>query len=531
MKGKIGAESTEMVGSTFWFTLPLEKRPETKKSFDLSEINLEDCKVLILSDGAMLGKNFEESLNELNLNYDEAVDKTEAVEMLKWAIDDKDPFHVMIAEVQEGDTNAEEIGIEIKSDDRLKDTQLILLTSIGKQGDAKRFEKAGYAAFLSKPVEQELLHDCIKAVLSRTDASADEPMPIITRYVIEETKKHSRLILVVEDQETNLLTAKALINKLGYKVEFARDGVEAVDKHQNNSYGLILMDCQMPRMDGLEATKRIRANEIEASIGRIPIVAMTGNAFKSDIEECYKVGMDDFISKPVEPDILSQKIKKYIGALQFSSESTQTVPKDEPKEIIEAATTDILEETTETVEIDPGEMPEEEESIEDFLDSLDEMEDTPVDDLDDLDDSNEFETQDYSDEPIEIETAQTDLVKNKEPSPQAGSDQLPVFDRQKLEERFGGDTEIVEVVLESFSMEAPELIETLKRAVDNQDTEEIRLNCHALKGNAANVNAELLREAALSLEQDAKAQDISLASSKFDVIKNEYEKFTKECAL
>ncbi|MCP4022925.1 MAG: response regulator, partial [Desulfobacteraceae bacterium] len=382
--------------------------------------------------------------------------------------------------------------------DLLQNTRLVLLTSIGKQGDAKRFENAGYSAFLSKPVEENVLHDCIKMVLSLKNGENEGDRSIITRYVIEETKKHSRTILVVEDQETNLITAKALIGKQGYQTEFARNGIEAVEKHRGKAYDLILMDCQMPKMDGFEATRQIRANEKELGMERIPIVAMTGNAFKSDRDECIKAGMDDFMSKPVEPEILAQKIKSNFKELRLNPEPVQDLPEN---------TNDTKDHVDDTKE-----------SIEDFLDNL------PVEP-----DESELE--------LELDSMENDqqpeLLPNdeKESENDDNTGSLPVFDRKKMLERFGGDKEIMQVVLESFSTEAPELINNLKDAVDKEDVEGIRSNSHSLKGSAANVNAELLRQAALNLELDAKNHDVSNAKSKFEIIKDEYERFTKESVL
>ncbi len=333
MGGKIGAQSIDMIGSTFWFTLILKKQSKKDKTFDFSTQDITNCKVLVLSDGSSLGINFENNLNALEIDYDQAFDETEAMEMLKWAQDENNPFHLVIMEAKEYDITAETVEKKIKQDDLFKHTKLMLLTSIGKEGDARRFEKIGFSSFLSKPVEKSLLLDCIKAVLSWSHADDAKKLPIITRYSIIESKKQNRQILIVEDMETNRLTAKALIGKLGYKTDEAKNGVEAVQKHKDNQYDLILMDCQMPVMDGLEATRQIRLNEKAFKIAHVPIIAMTGNAFESDQKKCFKAGMDDFISKPVEPDILSQKIRSNLmDHLSLTKEDYSEKIKDELKQ-------------------------------------------------------------------------------------------------------------------------------------------------------------------------------------------------------
>jgi signal transduction histidine kinase/CheY-like chemotaxis protein len=308
MNGRVGIESIEMVGSTFWFTLPLKKQGEKKEIFPFPIQSREGIRVLVVTDGADPGKTLKNHLNELKIDYDQALNETQAMEVLTLSFEENRPFSLVIMEVQESNTLAENLGRKIKQDQGLKQARLILLSSIGNKGDARRFEEIGFSAFLGKPIEKELFQDCIKAVLSRPSDDKAPLLPIITRYSIIETKKHVRRILIVEDMETNRLTAKALIGKQGYKTDEAKNGLEALEKYQKNHYDLILMDCRMPGMDGFEATQRIREHEKNHHLNPVPIIAMTGNAFDSDRQKCFEAGMDDFIPKPVEPDLLARKI-------------------------------------------------------------------------------------------------------------------------------------------------------------------------------------------------------------------------------
>jgi two-component system, sensor histidine kinase and response regulator len=323
MQGEIGAESIEMIGSTFWFTLILKKQLEKEEEFNLFIRNIDDCKVLVLSDSSKIGKNFENNLDKLELDYVQAYGGMDVLKKLRKSMDKNAPFHVVIMEAQEYDKSMETLGRKIKQQTQFKDLKLVLMTSIGKKGDAKRFEQAGFSAFLSNPVKKSLLLDCIKAVLSTQAKHDNKKSQIITRYSILENKKRFRRILIVEDIETNLIVAKALLDKLGYQTDTAKNGLEAVQKRKNYQYGLILMDCQMPVMDGFEATRQIRENEKLLRMDHVPIIAMTGNAFESDKQKCFEAGMDDFISKPVEPDILAQKIRSCLKAAVAPAKKNQ----------------------------------------------------------------------------------------------------------------------------------------------------------------------------------------------------------------
>jgi signal transduction histidine kinase/CheY-like chemotaxis protein len=449
MEGKIGVESIDMIGSTFWFTLKLKKQSKDKKTVNIFTQDIKDCKILALADMSSLGINFEKNLNALNIDYDQAFDITKAIKMLKLAYDNKNPFHIAILEAKESDGFAKKFAKKIEQEIFSKNLKLMLLTSVGSKGDGKLFEKMGFSAFLSMPVEKNIFSDCIKAVLSRPFDN-DNLIPILTKYSIIESKKQNRRILIVDDMETNFLTAKALIGKQGYSTDQAKNGLEAVQKHKKNRYDLILMDCQMPVMNGFDASRQIRLNEKDLKIDYVPIIAMTGNAFESDKKKCFDAGMDDFIAKPVEPAVLSQKINSNLAKSVARKEKNQTMGEEEGND------------------------------------------DTAIEKTE-MDETN----------------------------------QLMPFNKKKLLERFGQDEELIEIVLDSFLSEALQLLEKLENAINKNDFEEIRSNAHALKGSAANVNADLLKLAALELETEAKAGQSDSFSLKFKNINEEYNAFSK----
>ncbi len=452
MGGKIGVDSIEMIGSTFFFTLPLKKQPENVFSPDSDNLDPGDCRILVVSDDSSLGVNFEKNLKALDISYEQAMDETEAVEMLKWALDDNNPYHMVIAEAKENDETAWKLGKAVREDSRFDTTGLVLLTSVGQKGDARRFEEAGFDAFLSKPVQKSLFYDCIRQVLARRSRGPKQNLPVITKYSILETQKHNWRILIVEDMATNRLTAKALISRMGYQTDMAENGIKAVEKYKNSHYDLILMDCQMPEMDGFEATRKIRELEKAESRDHIPIIAMTGNAFEADRQKCFDNGMDDFIAKPVEPDDLMRKISSNLNTGENTCAKTDTDQNMIVPDIIERP-----------------------------------------------------------------ETARSD----------SGSSCM-VFDKGQLYDRFGNDDQLINIVMDSFLQEAPELLENIKNAIDRDDAESVRSNAHALKGCAANINAQCLKNAAMTLENYAKEMNLQYFASGFETLTREYEIFIRE---
>ena len=502
MGGQIGADSIEMIGSTFWFTLPLEKQSGHEIMADPFCQDLGACKVMVLTDGANLGRNFERNLGFLRINYEQAFDETEAVEILKWAAEENDPFSLIIVEAKESDNHARALGKQLLDEPGSAQIPKMLLSSVGEKGHAKQFENLGYCAFLSKPVERFLLEDAIKAVLARTQEQirGESVLPIITRYSILERKKQLKSILIVEDMETNRLTAAALIKKLGYQTDEAVNGADAVEKVIQNSYELVLMDCQMPEMDGYEATARIREMEARKNRDPVPIVAMTGNAFDSDRQKCLDCGMDDFIAKPVDPEVLAQTIRRNLRtpvAGYMDAFETSDIPEDLP---------------------DPS-------SVLDFLHGLD-GEDLQAADGTDPDaplsfTGDAYDAQDTGNsgrESVGDETIADEAV-------------ALCFNRQMLAQRFGGDQEMMDLVVDAFLEEAVELLDSIDNAITKDRHETVRTSAHALKGAAANVNADMLSKAALALETLARNDQALGYSEALSVVKKEYDNFKQEVQL
>jgi CheY-like chemotaxis protein/HPt (histidine-containing phosphotransfer) domain-containing protein len=243
-----------------------------------------------------------------------------ALESLYAASAEGRPFSIALLDMQMPDMDGAELGSIIKNDNRLlSNTHLVLLTSQGERGDARKFTEMGFAAYLSKPIDQSVLYN---SLLQLSGIETDNKIPATTHAPHELTQFEGR-VLVVEDNITNQIVAQEMLKKFGLKVDIAANGQEALDALNNLPYDLVLMDCQMPVMDGYEATSRIRKSDL---IKDIVIVAMTANAMQGDREKCLAVGMNGFITKPVAPDKLREELEKWLpqkDSQEIKLESTQ----------------------------------------------------------------------------------------------------------------------------------------------------------------------------------------------------------------
>jgi two-component system sensor histidine kinase/response regulator len=208
-----------------------------------------------------------------------------------------------------------ELARTIKADPDLAALPLVMLTSITQRGHQELVQQAGIAAYLTKPVRQAHLFDCLVLVKSTStaavDASSQTTQPLIDRYRLAQVKARNQpRILVAEDNLINQKLAVRLLEKLGYKADVAADGNEVVEALTRTAYAAVLMDCQMPHMDGFEATMVIRQRE--GTVHHTPIIAMTANAMHGDRERVLAAGMDDYISKPVKVDDLAATLRRWI---------------------------------------------------------------------------------------------------------------------------------------------------------------------------------------------------------------------------
>ncbi len=313
MGGRTGVESTLGVGSTFWFTTQFKAAKANALATErLTPAQLRGRRILAVDDNSTNLKILMGQLRYCGMDAQFARSADEAMQKLKLGRDSGRPFEIALLDHDMPDTNGAELGRQIVADPTLRSTRLIMLTSSGQNADGRRFGEMGFAGYLLKPVGQRDLTDCLLLVLGvQAEEWHARSQPIVTRHeILMHRAPSNKRVLIAEDGLVNQKVARRLVEKLGYTVDVANNGREAVAAWEAGRYNLILMDCQMPEMDGYEATREIRRRERNGE--RIPIVALTAHAMKDADLECKASGMDDYLTKPIDRDVLSSILASYL---------------------------------------------------------------------------------------------------------------------------------------------------------------------------------------------------------------------------
>jgi CheY-like chemotaxis protein/HPt (histidine-containing phosphotransfer) domain-containing protein len=251
-------------------------------------------------------------LTAWGVRSEEVSDGLAAIQSLYKAQDAGDPFQLAILDMLMPGMDGVSLASAIKADPNLKDIYLLLLTSMGKQNDSTKMKEIGFSAFLTKPVRQSNLFDSLSAVLTgKNILQGQETQPVFTPESFSVNRKPVR-ILLAEDNVVNQNVAVGILKKLGLRADAVANGAEAVKALETIPYDLVLMDVQMPVMDGLEATRQIRARYSEVLNHQIPVIAMTAGIMHDDREQCFDAGMNDYVSKPVSPQKLAEALGKWM---------------------------------------------------------------------------------------------------------------------------------------------------------------------------------------------------------------------------
>ncbi len=318
MGGTIGVDSVPGKGSTFWFTILLNKQKNIPETGTIKTDEIKNMKILVIDDSLSTLHIMQKYLNSWGCTNEVAINGEEAIIKLINAKSKNEPFHVAIIDKKMPNMNGYQLGKIIKSNPKLKNTLLIMCTGTGERGDVNQIKEIGFSGYLTKPIKQKQLFECIALIRNNLTGpeKKSDPTKIVTKYSISESIDVKARILLAEDNIVNQKLATKLLEKKGYKVDIAQNGLEAFQALSTNNdiiYNLVLMDVQMPVLNGIKATQKIRNSVTEVHNNNIPIIAMTANAMSGDKERCIEAGMDDYLPKPIDSKLMFRLIEKYIN--------------------------------------------------------------------------------------------------------------------------------------------------------------------------------------------------------------------------
>ncbi len=472
MGGQIGLESTPGVGTNFWFTITLEKQtkpaPEKVEPLQLEPVNIKELHILGVDDNATNRMILTHMVEGFGCRIETAASGAKALEMLRTASRAGDPFRVVLLDMQMPGMDGEQTAREMIQDPAGKQASIIVLTSMGQRGDASRLEELGCSGYLLKPLRQHLLYDALVAVVGQK-TSIGEPSRLITRHTLSEAKRQGLRLLLAEDNPVNQKLAVILLQKAGFSVDTVENGILAVLKAKDGRYNAVLMDVQMPEMDGFEATAQIRAAE---GIGHhVPVIAMTAHALKGDRERCLEAGMDDYISKPLDPKVLLKVLDRWTATTPAASSEEPGSKKMETQDYVLESNVSAFEEGPLGLEAGL------------FGEETTALEEKPV-------------------------------PRSVQPFVEEGTEEP--MDVQGAMPRFDNDREFFMEMCQEFLKNLPLRMVELRSSLQKKDSATFTRAAHNLKGISANFNATPTNRIAAQLETMGRQDDLSVAASLLD---------------
>ena len=436
MGGQIGVRSEVGQGSEFWFTAHFAKQALGPNPQQHLPEGLGTARVLVVDDNPNVREALVAQIARWRMPVVEAADGLAAVRLLYESLLSKEPFRALLIDLQMPGMDGEALGRIVRCEKRFAGVALVLMTTSAQRWDDSRLKETGFAAQLVKPIQQSALFDCLvtpQGVGSTPRQQTSAP------HVLNDLVWRNTRVLLAEDNLTNQQVALAILRKLGLKADVVTNGREATAALRNIPYQMVLMDVQMPEMDGLEATRMVRSADGGARNRGVPIIAMTASAMEQDRRRCLEAGMDDYIAKPVTPESLARIIKKWLAT--------------------------------------PG--------------------------------------------PAESDAPQSGRSL---PAAAAANTYLDVmvFDQAALLRRVMGDRPLAREVVAGFLGDIPKQIESLKSYLQARDAQGAERQAHTIKGAAAAVGGDVLRNVALKLEEASKAGDLATVADLLGELVNQF---------
>jgi signal transduction histidine kinase/CheY-like chemotaxis protein/HPt (histidine-containing phosphotransfer) domain-containing protein len=311
MGGVILARSEPGKGSTFWLEVPFERQSaENERTYGVN-VDLEGLKALVTDDNAMARKILMETMLSFGFEVGTAADGSEALAQLHAAIQDGHPYDLVLMDWKMPGMDGLETSRQIRGTPELGDIPVVMVTAFGREDERGQGERIGINAFLTKPVQQSVLFDTLMQVFSQASDETGAARTIVTRKLLRPVGLDGVHLLLAEDNVINQEVAVGILSAEGIRVDVANNGREAADMAGRKAYDAVLMDMQMPEMDGYEAARCIRADPRLASL---PVIAMTAHAMEGDREKCLEAGMNDYVTKPIDPKQLFEALGKWVSA-------------------------------------------------------------------------------------------------------------------------------------------------------------------------------------------------------------------------
>ncbi len=457
MGGEMGVRSSPGNGSTFWFTVELAKQPASPIKQVPGPISLKGLRICGVDDHHINRALLKQYFEDWGMEGECLSSSEQALARIYEMAQQGTPFDLAIVDRHMPDMDGLGLAEAIKADPSIQSVRLLLSTSVGHKGETTIAQAAGFSGYVTKPIRKNRLHACLETIMGYPVSDQSKPDPIVTQFRTKEIEKlRSARILVADDHQVNQQLTRLMVERCGHKADTVGNGTEALHALEQIPYDLILMDCQMPEMDGFEATRKIREAEnvkrqplgerseaqetglwessdsllLTPHCSRVPIVALTANAMQGDRNKCLEAGMDDYLSKPIRPEELARVLTKWLSPQTPST-------------------------------------------------------------------------------PIQPETA----ISTPLPTPSPSTDQSAVNLQTLKELENQGGREFLQTMIQRFVEDALHCVTLIEQALDTHDVATIQEAAHGLKGISRNMGAEALAQVAVDLEIACKAGHTTVLQS------------------